>query len=65
MGTDEEWRSMLAFMEQHKIVPLVDHVIDFDDYERAFSILAQSQQMGKVVLAIGREIKSQAKGAKL
>lgn len=66
MGTDEEWRAMLDFMEAHKIVPLVDQVIDFEDYEKAFGILATSQQFGKVVLAIGREERqSIKKGAKL
>ena len=65
MGTDEEWRAMLAFMEAHKIVPLVDHVVDFEDYEKAFGILATSQQLGKVVLAISRKETKLRKDAKL
>jgi len=50
MGTAEEFVAMVAFINEHKIVPVVDHVFAFADAKKAFDKMANSSQFGKIVL---------------
>lgn len=52
MGTPDEFRQMLAFVTQHRIVPVVDSVFPLSEGNAAIQRLAASDQFGKVVLAI-------------
>ena len=53
MGSDKDFEDMLAFVNAHKIKPIVDSVIDWNASDQAFEILKTSSQMGKVVLKVG------------
>lgn len=55
LGSREELREMLAFMEKHEIHPKMDEVIPLDDAERAFEKLRKSSQFGKIVLAVASD----------
>jgi len=50
MGTAEEFVAMVAFINEHKIVPVVDQVFAFADAKKAFDKMANSSQFGKIVL---------------
>lgn len=50
MGSREELREMLAHMERYKMQPVIDQVVPLAEAERAFSVLEDSQNFGKVVL---------------
>ncbi|KAL6067571.1 Zinc-binding dehydrogenase [Balamuthia mandrillaris] len=52
MGSEKEWKECLNFVAQHRIVPLVDRVYPFGQYEEAFERLAQHGQTGKIVLRL-------------
>ncbi|MEQ1746123.1 MAG: zinc-binding dehydrogenase [Saprospiraceae bacterium] len=53
MGTMEEFGQMLAFVCQHRIVPVVDSVFPLADGNAALAHIASGEQFGKVVLAVG------------
>ena len=50
MGTDEEFRAMLRLVAREKVRPIVDHVFPLSQAAEADRRLAQSEQMGKIVL---------------
>lgn len=52
MGMPSEFHAMLDFVNQHKIEPVVDQVFAFDDAVAAHQRMLNSEQMGKIVLAI-------------
>ncbi len=52
MGTTAEFQAMLAMVEKHRIVPVVDSVFKLEDGNKALKRLEDSQQFGKVVLKI-------------
>ena len=53
MGSDKDFEDMLAFVNTHKIKPVIDSVFDWKESDHAFEILKASSQMGKVVLRVG------------
>jgi zinc-binding alcohol dehydrogenase/oxidoreductase len=53
MGSDQDFEDMLAFVNSHKIKPVIDSVFDWKKSDHAFEILKASSQMGKVVLRVG------------
>ena len=53
MGSDKDFEDMLAFVNSHKIKPVIDSVLDWKESDQAFEILKASSQMGKVVLRVG------------
>ena len=53
MGMPSEFHAMLDFVNQHKIEPVVDQVFQLDDAVAAHQRMWNSEQMGKIVLAIG------------
>lgn len=52
MGTRQDFRKMLAFVNRHAIVPLVDTVFPLASGNEALARLEQAQQFGKIVLTI-------------
>lgn len=50
MGTDDEFRAMLRLVERERVRPIVDHVFPLSQAAEADRRLAQSEQMGKIVL---------------
>lgn len=50
MGSDDDFVSMLAFIAEHQIHPIVDQVFKFNDYLHAFDRMNAGEQMGKIVL---------------
>jgi len=52
MGNDEEFAEMLAFVNSHKIVPLVDSVFPMEKAQEAIDKMSKGEQLGKIVLKI-------------
>ena len=52
MGTQAEFRKMLAFVAKHKIVPVVDSVFSLADGNTALKRMEESGQFGKILLSI-------------
>jgi NADPH:quinone reductase-like Zn-dependent oxidoreductase len=50
MGTDDEFRAMLAFVVEKGIKPVVDRVFPLSEAVEANRLLESSEQMGKIVL---------------
>ena len=50
MGTAHDFQLMMAFMNEHKIVPVVDAVLPLADAAKAVSMMEHSSQFGKIVL---------------
>ncbi|MGZ3757048.1 MAG: zinc-binding dehydrogenase [Mucilaginibacter sp.] len=50
MGTAHDFENMLAFMNEHKIVPVVDEVFPLAEAAKAVSMMEHSSQFGKIVL---------------
>jgi len=50
MGTGEEFNAMLNFVDEHKIVPVIDEVFPLADAEKAVRKMENSTQFGKIVL---------------
>jgi len=52
MGRPEEFRAMVEFVNMHRLKPVVDHVYPFAEAVAAHRRMQESEQMGKLVLAI-------------
>ncbi|QTM99230.1 zinc-binding dehydrogenase [Sediminibacillus dalangtanensis] len=52
MGSREELRDMLHFMEVHKIRPVVGETFDLKETKAAFDYLREAKQFGKVAIRI-------------
>lgn len=52
MGSNSDFVSMLAMIDEHKIRPVVDSIYDFDSYADAFARLESGKHFGKVVIKI-------------
>lgn len=52
MGSPQEFERMLHFVQQHRIVPIVDAVFSLAEGNAALQRLAAGEQFGKIVLAI-------------
>lgn len=52
MGTDAEFGEMVAFVDKHKIVPVVDSVFDLAHGVDAVARMDAGKQFGKIVLTI-------------
>ncbi len=50
MGTPSEFKEMLQFIITHQITPVVEEVFSFEDANKAFSLMENSNQFGKIVL---------------
>lgn len=52
MGSTEELREMLNFIEEHEIRPEIDQIFSMDQYKEAFNYLKDSQNFGKIGIRI-------------
>jgi NADPH:quinone reductase-like Zn-dependent oxidoreductase len=52
MGSPEDFRSMIGFVGQHGIHPIVDKVFPFADGEAAMRHMDDAQQFGKIVIRV-------------
>lgn len=52
MGTDADFDAVLAFTEQHGIIPVIDSIFALDDAADAFTRMEQGKQFGKIVVNI-------------
>ncbi|RZL06230.1 MAG: alcohol dehydrogenase, partial [Hymenobacter sp.] len=50
MGSAQDFDEMLAFVNQHQLVPIVDKTFPLAEGEAALRYLETGQQLGKVVL---------------
>ncbi len=50
MGTPDEFKAMLQFVNEHKIVPVVDEVFPMAQAQQAIDKMGDSAQFGKLVL---------------
>ena len=55
VGSRSEFEDLIAFIETHDVVPIIDKVFSFDNVPNAFSRLASGRQFGKVVIDIDPE----------
>ena len=52
MGSPEDFRSMIAYIHEHTIRPVVDRVFSFEEGETAFRWMDDARQFGKIVVKI-------------
>ena len=52
MGSPGDFAAMLKFVDEHKIVPVVDEVFPLADADAALQRMAEGKQFGKIVLSI-------------
>ncbi|MDF2431747.1 MAG: zinc-binding alcohol dehydrogenase/oxidoreductase [Mucilaginibacter sp.] len=50
MGTTEEFKAMADFLEQHKVIPVIDEIFPLTEAQKAVDKMANSSQFGKIVL---------------
>ena len=50
MGTQEDFKAMLDFVNEHQIVPVIDEVFPLTDAAKAVGKMEHSTQFGKIVL---------------
>src|SRR5699024_5747983 len=48
MGSREELRDMIRFIEEHNIVPVLDRTYSLDETQKAFDYLEANKQFGKI-----------------
>lgn len=53
MGSDQEFADMVAFVNEHQLVPVVDSVFALAEGNEALARMDAGQQFGKIVLRIG------------
>ncbi len=52
MGSEQDFEQMLAFVNRHKIIPIVDTVFPIEEGALAFERMARGEQFGKIVLKV-------------
>ncbi|MFT4415604.1 alcohol dehydrogenase catalytic domain-containing protein [Fredinandcohnia humi] len=50
--TYQEFKQALNFIETHKVIPTISEVFSFNDFEKAFQLMEDGKQFGKIVLEI-------------
>ena len=50
MGNDQEFYEMVAFINQHKIKPVIDKEFPMNEYQNAFRRFVDKDHFGKVVI---------------
>lgn len=48
MGSAEEFKDMLLFIEQNQIKPVIDRLYKLEQYKEAFNRLEKAEQLGKI-----------------
>mgnify|MGYP001565163380 CR=1 FL=1 len=58
MGSFEEFKAAVAFVDQHKIRPVVSLTIDgLENAEDGFALMKAGGQFGKIVIAVEKDDK--------
>ncbi len=52
LGTSDEFVSMLRFVNEYEIIPIIDEVYDLEDAAKGFERIQNNEQFGKFVLNI-------------
>lgn len=52
LGSGEELREMLEFIQTHNLHPVMDRVYTLDQFEEAFTRMERAKQIGKIAFAI-------------
>jgi len=52
VGSRAHFEAMNAFIELHKIKPVVDRVFDYDDAPAAYELMASGGFFGKIVIRV-------------
>lgn len=52
MGSPADWRAMVAFVERHRIKPVVSDVFPIEHAGEAFELMEQGGQFGKIVVKV-------------
>jgi D-arabinose 1-dehydrogenase-like Zn-dependent alcohol dehydrogenase len=52
MGSEADFQTFISFVNQHRIVPVVDQVFPFQDIQKAFNRMESGSQTGKIVIKI-------------
>jgi NADPH:quinone reductase-like Zn-dependent oxidoreductase len=50
MGTSDDFKEMLQFVNKNKLIPVIDEVFCLKDAQKAIEKMAKSSQFGKIVL---------------
>jgi zinc-binding alcohol dehydrogenase/oxidoreductase len=50
MGTQDDFKAMLNFVNDHQIIPVIDEVFALADAKKAFDKMGASKQFGKIVI---------------
>jgi len=50
MGSNDEFAAMLAFVARHRITPVIDQILPMEQAETAHQLMANFNQIGKIVL---------------
>lgn len=52
MGSDLDFKKMIAFVEKNKIEPIIDKVFNWEEADKAFDRMAVGAQFGKIVVKV-------------
>lgn len=52
MGSDKDFTDMINFVNEHKIIPVVDSIYSLEDGNEALNLMEDSSQFGKIVLSV-------------
>jgi zinc-binding alcohol dehydrogenase/oxidoreductase len=52
MGSREEFREMLKFIELHQIKPVIDQVFPLNETKEALNRMEKGEQFGKIAIHI-------------
>jgi len=52
MGSPEDFKSMLDFVNQYRIKPIISHVFSLREINAAMTVLAKGEQFGKICIEI-------------
>jgi len=50
MGTKDEFKAMVDFVNEHQLIPVIDEVFPLADAEKAVQKMGSSSQFGKIIL---------------
>jgi zinc-binding alcohol dehydrogenase/oxidoreductase len=50
MGSPKDFETMISFVNQHKIKPVIDTIFRMDDAEKAINKMNEYEQFGKIIL---------------
>lgn len=52
MGNDQEFEDMVSFVTEHKIYPIIDSIVSFDNIFEAFDKMENGKTFGKLVVSM-------------